>query len=372
MLPAVGTKIMTLEGVDLGGGAVVQRVGPGKLTLLLTDQNRTVTYKVPDDIAWAPDDQADATGLDDTVVDESAQDFGPATKRITRLPKQWGPEDPNHFSPMSDVTWRPEQWDQRYLRRWYSKEIEMPKQAIDYLRGTRRTAIRDAAAADSHGTVDLSQWDLEGTDQKPAELEALALQFRQELDTLTVEWHPEFGRGNNVSPAEFMLVWGPDQELSVAQQDELWRFMVAVKMWDVREYQAWKRLRSSDQWLRSELPRTAKTHHAAMEIDVEDWFDDIDPWADWLARFDGFARAEEVAHKVAAQEGVVLARDVVQYGRKVVQDARDRVLDGSLVLGPDELTRLNQYLAEMKLDPIEGPDETVMQDIQDFKRTWGR
>lgn len=251
----------------------------------------------------------------------------------------------------------------------------MSKQSIDYLRGTRRTACQEVAAADSHGTTDLTQWDPEGADQKPADLEALALQFRQELDALTIEWHPEFGRGNNVSPAEFMLVWGPDQGLTPAQQDELWRFMVAVKMWDVREHQAWKRLRSSDQWLRSELPRaakTARTRQAATEIDVEDWFDDIDPWGDWLARFDGFTRAEAAAHRVAADESVVLARDVTRYAQGVVQDARDRCLEGSLVLDPTGLSRLNQYLAEMSLDPIEGPDETIQQDLQDFKKAWGR
>lgn len=475
MLPPVGTKIKSLEGVDLGAsGAVVQRVGPGRLTLELVDQNRIVTYKVQDDIVWVQQDQddQDASGFDDNVVDERAMDYGPANKPITRLPKQWGPDDPNHFSPMSDVTWRPEQWDQRYLRRWYSKENEMSKQAVDHLRGTRRTASnailtivvnnilervryelaasakvgeiaspgevigaevadylarecqpetreklaealgmaapmgtgfnpngskeeralthtlsrevgraytdaqhREAAAADSHGTVDLTQWDPEGHDQKPEALEALALQFRTELDDLTIQWHPQYGRGNNVSPAEFMLVWGPDNGLDLDQQDELWRFMVATKMWDVREHQAWRRLRSSSEILRSDVPRAAKTasrRHAAVEVAVEDWFNDIDPWADWLARFDGFARAEDAVHKVAAQEGVVLARDAVRYAQKVVGATRDRVLAGSLTLDPQELGRLNQYLEEMHLDPIEGPDETIQQDIQDFKRVWGR
>jgi len=79
-----------------------------------------------------------------------------------------------------------------------------------------------------------------------------------------------------------------------------------------------------------------------------------------------------VAHKVAAEEGAVLARDVFQYAQKVVLDARDRYQEGTLDLDPGQLVRLNQYLAEMHLDPVEGPDETRGQDLADIRQVWGR
>jgi hypothetical protein len=425
-------------------------------------------------------------GLGDSFVDETMEGYGPATKPITNKPLWWGPADPNHPSPMSDVTWRPEQWEQRYLRRYYQMKA---KQMLEVQHSTRRLAgkrkstfvLRDDAASalakaglvaelaqlervlkirrgrDLYGTLDFQtaygvaqalerylesgQWgtrelprgqsgilmglleqltnewhaarsrhaalpgggdpgaarsrrgptdpysmrglgevlpkfksdrmDLEDLyyfdglgligrvdrNRKPyhiylsadkahtwvpiervtvesmrvalerelgllqanwptevqkdweqllelldgptaaregsvtkmrqalaAEqdrqldltryhsqnpdmsdkdvdlLRDLAVQFCRDYDALVIKWHPTMGRGWETSPSEFMLVWGPEMELSRDEQAELWRFMVATTLYADTEYQAWRRLQSSRGILRSDIPRVqAKT-----------------------------------------------------------------------------------------------------------------
>lgn len=556
-LPPAGTVVHQLEGVELGPkGATILNSSPGHLKVHLLDEDRTVDLKTPADLSWSGEDkQPKEEGLGDSFVDESAIGYGPASKQITRLPLWWGPADPNHPSSMSDVTWRPEQWEQRYLRRYYQRQVEQA--LVEWKRGTRRYANpdvlaaavavilpkveadlqedirnhedvaspyltaqaeareyleractseqlqalanvldvplsaedlsrfrfftsketvalteelakevlyhwrqarkRDASVKRQHGTkrrgadmkkrragltdqdatklcnevyeqcgtdrecyeiadgfrkrdldyrtdaadfisqqcsmrgagmkkrqavpfdlvaemrdnyravdhlgkffdlrgpqgvalgkyptvgeviraakrhagddftgyekiyvmtdagvdlygldglhrkswsseeflprrgsaqkphhegsvqkqaiisaeqdrvLDLTKWDGEGADQDTDLLRDLALQFCHDYDDLVIKWHPTMGRGWETSPSEFMLVWGPDMELTKPEQEELWRFMVATGLYADTEYQAWKRLQSSDQILRSDIPRVAKKASAPKQASL--------------------------------------------------------------------------------------------------------
>jgi hypothetical protein len=181
---------------------------------------------------------------DETVPDNS--------QNISDLPLYWGPRDPNYPSSLTDVSWRPQQWWNRLIGRWYSTGSGKDQTMHTY-HGTKRVAelakeLRSISPQNKlNRQLHLENWT--EADEKVACLDKdimrdLAIQYMDEYAHLVNQSHPRFGRGWDVRVAEYMLFFGVEMGLVPKEQCCLAKFMVKTGLLQENDHLEFKRLQT--------------------------------------------------------------------------------------------------------------------------------
>lgn len=241
-----GDVLTDLEGYDVGSGAVVMSVqsDPQRhscaVELFLLDSQETLSVDLGDR----------AFSLAPEVVDEISQysydvmrlDSPELERDIRTLPKQFGPQDPNGPSTLTDVTWRPTDYWNRYQNRyWYSQrrrnqpmreytiEGQLYRETLDPAQPVQRPAAspRSAKALSPHWPMPrlhLERW-ADGDDKERDLLRDLAVDFYRGYAGYRTSFMSERGTRDNLTVADYGLIYRRHVGMSDAEMMRLFGFM---------------------------------------------------------------------------------------------------------------------------------------------------
>jgi hypothetical protein len=223
-----GQVLQSLEGVDVGSGALVVDVEEKDdgtyVELFFLDDEMIKTIKLGDGFTFVEEEKPEQE-FNTKMYDPTALD-SPCLHDIRTLPTYWGPRDPNNPSFLTDVTWRPEPYNRRWMNRYYQVNAMISYKGHHYAVVSNR--------------MKLDQWHDKCADLSNEELLVLATQFVEGYDGRRKTYIPGRGNRENLEPHDYALMFAPDHNLTDRGMDCLWRFMVAVEAMPAGEYKLWQ------------------------------------------------------------------------------------------------------------------------------------